>query len=48
MNQIDLARATGLAQGFLSDLENGRRAMTEATAGRLAAALGIDVTLLAA
>lgn len=42
MSQTDLAEATGLAQGFVSDLEKGRRAVTEATAAKLAEALSAE------
>lgn len=41
MSQSDLAAATGLAQGFISDLESGRRSVTPATAEKLAQALDV-------
>lgn len=39
--QVELARDIGTSQGFLSDLEGGRRKMTSDVARRLAAALDV-------
>jgi transcriptional regulator with XRE-family HTH domain len=47
-SQIDLAHACGLGQGYLSDLEAGRRRGTDETLGKIAAALAIDPSWLAA
>lgn len=41
MTQTRLAEATGLAQGYLSDLERGRRQGTPETLARIATALDI-------
>ncbi|ACB96023.1 helix-turn-helix domain-containing protein [Beijerinckia indica] len=42
MTQIDLAKAAGLGQGYLSDLESRRRGGTPETLASLATALDID------
>lgn len=41
LSQQELAASSGLAQGFLSDLENGRRALTEDVAAKLRLALDL-------
>ena len=41
-SQIELAAATGLGQGYLSDLEAGRRRGTQETLEKIASALEID------
>lgn len=41
MTQTRLAEATGLAQGYISDLERGRRQGTPETLTRIAKALDI-------
>ncbi len=46
-SQTDLANATGLGQGYLSDLEAGRRRGTEETLAKIAGALDIDQLWLA-
>lgn len=46
MTQARLAEATGLAQGYLSDIERGRRTGTAETLGRIAAALDVPVAWL--
>ena len=45
--QADLATKTGLGQGYLSDLENGRRSGTRATLAKLAEALEVPVAWVA-
>lgn len=45
--QLRLSRETGISQGFISDLESGRRNMTDAVAGRLAEALAVPKHWLA-
>mgnify|MGYP001767221413 FL=1 len=46
MTQTRLAEATGLAQGYLSDLERGRRQGTPETLTRIAAALDVPAKWL--
>ena len=46
MTQMDLAHRTGLAQGYLSDLESGRRAGSAETLRLIAEKLGIDPSWL--
>ena len=46
MTQTKLAEATGLAQGYLSDLERGRRRGTPDTLTRIAAALDVPAKWL--
>jgi predicted transcriptional regulator len=46
MSQSDLAAQTGLAQGYVSDLESGRRAGTAETLALLAKHLDIDPSWL--
>ncbi len=41
MKQSDLAKAMGIAQGYLSDLESGRRSTSKETLGRIAKELGV-------
>ncbi|MHB8885854.1 MAG: helix-turn-helix domain-containing protein [Methylovirgula sp.] len=45
-SQIELAAATGLGQGYLSDLEGGRRRGTQETIEKIASALEIDAEWL--
>ena len=47
-NQASLAAAAGIAQGFLSDLENGRRNLTDPVAESLATALDVPADWLRA
>lgn len=46
MTQTRLAEATGLAQGYLSDLERGRRQGTPDTLARIATALDVPAKWL--
>lgn len=46
MTQMRLAEATGLAQGYLSDLERGRRQGTTETLTRIAMALDVPAKWL--
>jgi len=46
LSQADLAQASGIGQGYLSDLENRRRTGTPETLGKLARALDVPVTWL--
>ncbi len=46
VSQIEVARRSGLGQGYLSDLEKKRRTGTEATMERLAAALDVPADWL--
>ncbi|MEO6013790.1 MAG: helix-turn-helix transcriptional regulator [Devosia sp.] len=41
VGQVKLAHDIGTSQGFISDLENGRRPMTEEVRGRIAQALDV-------
>ncbi len=45
--QLHLSSTTGIGQGYLSDLENGRRAGTPETIAKLAQALNVPVEWLA-
>ena len=44
VSQIELARATGVSQPFLCDLENNRRGARPETMCKIAAALGVSVS----
>lgn len=44
LTQQQLAAKTGLGQGFLSDLENGRRNVTDAVAKNLSSVLGVPAS----
>ena len=44
--QVQLAAETGLAQGYLSDLESGRRSGTDETMKTIAAKLNVDPSWL--
>ena len=46
MTQADLAAAVGMTQGYLSDLENGRRRGTADSLAKLARALRVPLDLL--
>ena len=46
MTQGELARRAGLAQGYVSDLESGRREGTSETLASLARALGVNESWL--
>lgn len=43
IGQVELAKAAGLSQGFVSDLENRRRKRTAEVAEKLAVALDVPV-----
>jgi len=43
MTQADLARTTGVAQGFLSEIESGQKPGTPATLKKIAEALNIKI-----
>lgn len=45
MNQEDLAKAAGIPQGHISRLENGQHSPTAKTLEKIAAALGISVSV---
>ena len=47
VTQTDLALKTGLGQGYISDLESGRRKGTAAALKKIAAALDVPLDLLA-
>jgi ribosome-binding protein aMBF1 (putative translation factor) len=47
MTQLDLSEKTRLGQGYISDLEAGRRKGTRETIGVIAKALGVDEAWLA-
>lgn len=47
LGQVELAAAAGIAQGHLSDIENGRRNLTADLATRLAEKLGVPPAWLA-
>jgi DNA-binding XRE family transcriptional regulator len=47
MTQVELASKTGLGQGYISDLEIGRRNGTADALKRVAEALGVPLDLLA-
>jgi DNA-binding XRE family transcriptional regulator len=42
LNQLDLVRLTGLAQGYISDIESGKKKGTIETLKKLALALRVD------
>ena len=46
MSQVELATAVGIGQGYLSDLENGRRRGPAALMRKLARALAVPLDLL--
>jgi transcriptional regulator with XRE-family HTH domain len=43
MNQVDLAKASGVAQNTISEIETGRREARPATLGKLAKALNVEI-----
>jgi transcriptional regulator with XRE-family HTH domain len=43
MNQVELARASGVAQNTISEIETGRREARPATLRKLADALGVEI-----
>ena len=43
LNQVDLARASGVAQNTISEIETGRREARPATLGKLAKALNVEI-----
>jgi DNA-binding XRE family transcriptional regulator len=43
MTQANLAKATGIAQGFLSEIESGKKPGTPATLKRIADALSVRI-----
>jgi hypothetical protein len=47
MTQLSVSSKTGIGQGYLSDLENGRRQGTMAALKKIAAALKVPLDLLA-
>jgi hypothetical protein len=47
MTQLSVSSKTGIGQGYLSDLENGRRKGTTAALKKIAAALKVPLDLLA-
>lgn len=47
VTQLHLSARTGLGQGYLSDLESGRRAGTAETVAKLAEALNVPLDWLA-
>lgn len=46
VTQLHLASRTGISQGYLADLESGRRTGTAETLAKLADALGVPVSWL--
>ena len=46
LTQVALARATGLAQGYLSELERGAKRGSPDALGRIARATGLDPAVL--
>jgi DNA-binding XRE family transcriptional regulator len=46
VTQLHLSRNTGLSQGHISDMENGRRTGTPATLRAIATALDVPIDLL--
>ncbi|MDB5651149.1 MAG: helix-turn-helix domain protein [Hyphomicrobiales bacterium] len=48
LTQVKLSQETGIGQGYLSDLEAGRRVGSPETMARIAGALDIDVSWIAA
>ena len=47
LTQVEIADRTGLAQGYISDLDSGRKAGTGETMKAVAKALGVDPAWLA-
>lgn len=47
MTQLNLSFKTGIGQGYISDLENGRRKGTAAALKKIAAAMNVPLDLLA-
>lgn len=47
LTQVEIAERTGLAQGYISDLDSGRKAGTDETMKAVAKALGVDPAWLA-
>lgn len=47
LTQVEIAERTGLAQGYISDLDSGRKAGTGETMMAVAKALGVDPAWLA-
>jgi transcriptional regulator with XRE-family HTH domain len=45
-SQIEIARAAGISQGFLSELESGRKRLTPSVAQRLAPVFGMPANQL--
>ena len=43
MNQVDLAKASGVSQNTISEIETGRREARPATLGKLAKALNVEI-----
>jgi transcriptional regulator with XRE-family HTH domain len=43
MNQVDLAKASGVSQNTVSEIETGRREARPATLGKLAKALNVEI-----
>jgi transcriptional regulator with XRE-family HTH domain len=43
MNQVDLAKASGVSQNTISEIETGRREARPATLGKLAKALDVEI-----
>jgi transcriptional regulator with XRE-family HTH domain len=43
MTQADLAKATDIAQGFISEIESGQKPGTPATLKKIAQALNIKI-----
>jgi DNA-binding XRE family transcriptional regulator len=41
LTQVQLAKAAGISQGFLSDLEKGQKSLSITTAQKVSAALGV-------
>ncbi len=46
VKQLELVERTGLGQGYISDLESGRRKGTDETLAQIAKALGVDAKWL--
>lgn len=46
MTQVELGEKSGLSQGYIAHIENGRRVPTVKTAKKIAGVLGIDWVLL--
>ncbi len=47
LTQVDLAARSKLSQGYISDIESGRRTGTPAVLRQIADALGVPLDLLA-